>query len=414
MPRSQYEFQNASGLTLSGLLEMPEHGQPHATAVFAHCFTCGKQSRASTRISKALAEHGIAVLRFDFTGLGGSEGEFANSHFSANVQDLLAASEALATTHTAPSLLIGHSLGGAAVLHASSQLPSVRAVATVGAPATADHVQHLFAAQRDDILQAGEAEVTLGGRRFTLNRQFVEDMQSHHTLAPLAKLDAALLVFHSPEDAIVPIEEASRIYKAARHPKSFVSLSGADHLLLNADDAQYVATTLAAWATRYLPATEAPDAQPSDTPTPVPGEVVVRENDHTFKLDMQAGGHHLIADEPSEYGGSDAGPGPYDYLLMGLGACTVMTLRMYATRKQLNLTDISIALQHDRIHAADCADCGDRPADARLDRITLRITLTGSLNDAERQRVLEIAGRCPVHRTLKNDPVIVAELTEPT
>ncbi|MEM7379501.1 MAG: OsmC family protein, partial [Pseudomonadota bacterium] len=287
-----------------------------------------------------------------------------------------------------------------------------RAVATVGAPATADHVQHLFAAQRDTLLQTGEAEVELGGRRFRLDRGFVEDLQSHNSLAPLAALDAALLVFHAPQDTIVSIDEAAKIYTAARHPKSFVSLDGADHLLTSQADADYVADTLAAWASRYLPT----PADDDTAPALAPGEVWVGELDRTFKRAMRAGKHRLVADEPTAYGGGDTGPAPYDLLLMSLGACTSMTLRMYAERKQIPLEDVDVVLTHARVHAADCADCGDladrADSAAKLDRLERRITLKGPLSEAQRSRLLEIADRCPVHRTLENHPVITTVLTD--
>ncbi len=404
MKKIKFEFENASGETLAGLLELPEQAETISSfALFAHCFTCGKDIAAASRISRALAARGIAVLRFDFTGLGNSDGDFANTNFSSNIDDLLSAAAALGEQYRAPEMLIGHSLGGAAVLGAALMLDSIKAVVTIGAPATAHHVAHLFKQSAETIREQGEALVNLGGREFRIKNQFIKDIDQYSSTDQIQRLDAALLVMHSPIDAIVSIDEAARIYQSARHPKSFISLDQADHLLNKAVDSEYVASTIAAWAGRYLDLGAADDT--ASAPELQDGEVLISELNHNFLRGMYSQGHYLRADEPTKYGGSDLGPTPYDLLLMSLGACTSMTLRMYANRKKLALEDVTIRLLHERIHAEDCVECNDK-----IERITREITLVGDLTDEQRQRLLEIADKCPVHRTLESDPEIVTEL----
>jgi uncharacterized OsmC-like protein/pimeloyl-ACP methyl ester carboxylesterase len=404
MKKIKFEFNNANGEALAGLLEMPEHDAGiTGFGLFAHCFTCGKDIAAASRISRALAARGIAVLRFDFTGLGNSDGDFSNSNFSSNIDDLVQAARALQAQYQAPQILIGHSLGGAAVLAAASQLDSIKAVVTIGAPATAQHVRQLFKDQSATIAREGEAVVTLGVREFSIRRQFLDDIDNYSNTDEIRQLDAALLVMHSPIDQVVSIDEASRIYQAAKHPRSFISLDGADHLLSRAADAEYVASVIATWASRYLESEQAKQALPQADL--LDGEVLITEQNHLFLRGMYSNQHFLRADEPLKYGGSDLGPSPYDLLLMSLGACTSMTLRMYANLKKLPLEDIEVRLLHERVHAEDCVDC-----DHRIERITRRISLHGELDEPQRQRLLEIADRCPVHRTLENDPQILTEL----
>ena len=404
MKKIKFEFNNANGESLAGLLEIPENEAGIiGFGLFAHCFTCGKDIAAASRIARALAARGIAVLRFDFTGLGNSDGDFSNSNFSSNIDDLLQAARALQLQYQAPQLLIGHSLGGAAVLAAASQLDSIKAVVTIGAPATAQHVRQLFMEQSAAIAREGEAVVTLGAREFSIRRQFLDDIDHYSNTDEIRQLGAALLVMHSPIDQVVSIDEASRIYQAAKHPRSFISLDGADHLLSRAADAEYVASMIATWASRYLEPESAKQALPQADL--LDGEVLITEQNHLFLRGMYSNQHFLRADEPLKYGGSDLGPSPYDLLLMSLGACTSMTLRMYANLKKLPLEDIEVRLQHERVHAEDCVDC-----DHRIERITRRIMLHGELDAAQRQRLLEIADRCPVHPTLENDPQIVTEL----
>ena len=406
MNKIRLEFKNPNGEKLAGLLELPGQGDEISSfALFAHCFTCGKDIAAASRISRALAAKGIAVLRFDFTGLGKSDGDFANTNFSSNIDDLVEAAKALEAQYRAPQILIGHSLGGAAVLGAAAKLDSIKAVVTIGAPATAQHVAHLFKQDAAQIQAQGEAVVALGTREFAIKKQFLDDIDQYSSTEKIRELGTALLVMHSPLDTIVSVDEAARIFQAARHPKSFISLDKADHLLSKADDAEYVATMIASWVSRYVDS-----AQDSAAPQSLDladGEVLINELDHKFLRGMHSKSHFLRADEPVNYGGSDAGPSPYDLLLMSLGACTSMTLRMYASHKKLPLEDVSIRLVHERVHAEDCIDCN-----GKIERITRRISLVGDLSEDERRKLLEIADKCPVHRTLESDPQIVTELVE--
>ncbi|WP_340119741.1 alpha/beta fold hydrolase [Pelagibius sp. 7325] len=397
-------FAGADGAMLAARLDLPA-GRPRAYALFAHCFTCSKDIFAAARIADGLAERGIAVLRFDFTGLGASEGDFANTNFSSNIQDLVKAAEFLRAHYEAPKLLIGHSLGGAAVLAAAAQVPEAKAVATIAAPADPAHVAEHFTEQRAEIESAGEAEVLLVGRPFRIKKQFLEDIEGHRLETAIGGLRKALIVFHAPRDAVVGIDNASRIFLAAKHPKSFVSLDDADHLLSRKSDAIYVAEVLAAWAGRYLGMTQERDEKPPE------GHVVVEETgEGRFTQRIASGRHVLRADEPESVGGQDSGPSPYDLLLASLGACTSMTLRIYADHKGLALEKTRVTLSHSKIHAEDCAHCETK--EGKLDRIERRIELTGQLSGAERQRLLEIADRCPVHRTLHSEILIETQAVE--
>jgi len=395
-------FPGASGEMLAGRLELPE-GPVRAYALFAHCFTCTKDIFAAARIAGELTNHGIAVLRFDFTGLGHSDGEFANTNFSSNVGDLVAAAAHLRGAYEAPKIMIGHSLGGAATLAAAGQVPEAVAVATIGAPAEPAHVQHLFQEARPEIEAQGEAEVLLAGRPFRIQKQFLEDIEATKLADAIGRLRKALIVFHGPHDKTVGIDNAAKIFGAAKHPKSFVSLDDADHLLSRREDAVYVATVLAAWADRYLDAQPEPAALKADS-----GTVIVRETrEGRFTQQIAAGRHALRADEPPSVGGGDSGPAPYDFLLAGLGACTSMTLRLYAERKKWPLERATVTLNHNRIHAEDCADCETQAG--MLDRIVRSVALEGDLDAAQRQKLLEIADKCPVHRTLTHEVVIETE-----
>lgn len=403
-PASQIHFPGAFGTPLAARLDLPA-AKPLAYALFAHCFTCSKDTLAATRISAALVEHGFGVLRFDFTGLGGSAGDFANTNFSSNVADLVAAAAWMREHHQAPRILIGHSLGGAAVLAAAGEIAEAAAVATIGAPFDPGHVQHLLGAAVSEIAGSGEAEVMLAGRKFRIRRQFLEDIAANSNSGRIAHLRKALLVFHSPRDTTVDIENAARIYAAAKHPKSFVSLDTADHLLTARADAAYVAAVLAAWAGRYV---GTPATTPVSTAATTGVITVTETGEGRFTQHIAAGAHHLRADEPAAVGGNDSGFTPYDLLLAGLGACTSMTLRMYAEQKKWPLDRVTVQLRHDKVHAADCTECETR--EGKIDRIDREISLAGNLDDAQRARLMEIADKCPVHRTLHSEVLIKTRL----
>ncbi|WP_369725385.1 alpha/beta fold hydrolase [Bradyrhizobium sp. LLZ17] len=407
MPTERFQFTGEGGHQLSAALELPD-GEPAAFALFAHCFTCGKDTLAAKRISVALTAKGIAVLRFDFTGLGSSEGDFANSTFSSNVADLVHAADHLRATRTAPSILIGHSLGGAAILAAAGQIPEAKAVATIAAPSDPAHVTGLFKQHIDDIRTLGEIEVSLAGRPFRIKREFLDDIGEHELIKDVTGLHKALLVMHSPVDDTVGIDNATKLFVSARHPKSFVSLDHADHLLTKPADALYAADVITAWASRYIEA--AKPAKAIDLPE-APRLVVVQETRKSkFNQIISVGPHRLTADEPVAAGGEDAGPGPYDFLLAGLGACTSMTMRLYADRKSLPLDRVTVTLKHSKIHAKDCDECETR--EGMLDQIERNIAMDGGLDAEQRKKLLEIADKCPVHRTLTSEIRIVTKAVE--
>ena len=404
MPTERITFPGHSGETLAARLDLPQ-GPILATALFAHCFTCSKDIPAARRIAGRLAAMGIAVLRFDFTGLGHSEGEFANTTFSSNVADLIAASHYLAGRNLPPALLIGHSLGGAAVLRARAGIPSIKGVVTLGAPFDPGHVSHHFDAALPEIQAKGRAEVSLGGRPFVIGKEFVEDIQAEALSPAIHDLQAALLVMHAPRDATVSIDNAAEIFQAAKHPKSFVTLDGADHLISKSEDAEYAAEVIAAWAGRYVKLT--PPAPPPGAPE---GILRVSEADpNGFLQDVQSGPyHHAFADEPLAYGGTNKGMTPYGFVAAGLGACTSMTIRMYARRKGWALDSISVDVSHDKVHAQDALPSGP----AKIDQFTRLITICGDLDESQRAKLLEIADKCPVHKTLEHSSKVTTTLTD--
>ncbi|HXB79517.1 MAG TPA: bifunctional alpha/beta hydrolase/OsmC family protein [Bradyrhizobium sp.] len=407
MPTERFQFEGEGGIHLAATLDTPE-AQIRAYALFAHCFTCGKDVLAAKRIAVALAAKGIAVLRFDFTGLGSSEGDFANSTFASNVADLVRAANHLRETKQAPALLIGHSLGGAAILAAAESIPEARAVVTIAAPSDPAHVTGLFADRIEDIRKLGKAEVSLAGRPFTVSREFLDDIAEHSLIDRVARLHRALLIMHAPTDDTVGIDNATRIFVAAKHPKSFVSLADADHLLSNRRDSGYAADVIAAWASRYI---EPAVAEAAVDLGQSPRRVVVRETrDSKFQQSISVGPHRLVADEPVAAGGEDTGPGPYDFLLAGLGACTSMTMRLYADRKSLPLERTTVTLRHSKIHAQDCAECETK--EGMLDQIERVIAMEGELDAEQRKKLMEIADKCPVHRTLTSEIRIVTRAAD--
>ncbi len=404
MQTERITFEGHSGDMLAARLDLPD-GPVRATAIFAHCFTCSKDIPAARHIAARLAAQGVAVLRFDFTGLGHSEGEFANTHFSSNVDDLLRAATYLTARDMPPSMLIGHSLGGAAVIKAAPDVPGLRAVATIGAPFEPAHVSNNFGIRLDEIREHGTATVTLAGRDFTIRKSFLDDIGEASLKEALSHLGAAMLVMHAPRDMTVGIDNASQIFLAARHPKSFVALDNADHLLTDEGDAKYAADVIATWSSRYLPAE---DAKPvSKTP-----EGVTRVSEHRadgLQQVISVGGRHrLLSDEPASVGGTDRGPTPYEFLSAALGACTAMTIRLYARRKGIPLVHTEIDVTHDRDHLADCETCDE--GTPKVDVFSRTIWLDGELTDDQRTSLLRIADKCPVHRTLENVAVIKTRL----
>jgi uncharacterized OsmC-like protein/pimeloyl-ACP methyl ester carboxylesterase len=397
-------FKGSAGTELAARLDLPA-GSVRGFALFAHCFTCTKDILAAKRIATGLAAAGVGVLRFDFTGLGSSEGEFANTSFSSNVEDLVRAAAYLRDNFAAPNLLIGHSLGGAAVLVAAAEIPEAKAVVTIGAPADVTHMLNQFGSSLDEIRQSGEARVTLAGRQFTIKRAFIEDADGHRLASRIATLGKALLVMHAPLDAVVGIDNASKIFLAAKHPKSFVSLDDADHLLSDAAAAAYAARVIVAWASKYLPE-YLPDAKEETG-------VLIRETmQGRYQNIAVAGRHRLIADEPVSVGGLDSGPNPYDYLSIALGACTAMTLRVYAEHKKLDLGRISVAVKHGKVAAQHCMDCGEAAEgrEGRIDRFDRVISIEGKVDPGLEEKLAEIAAKCPVHRTLEATSAVITKI----
>lgn len=405
MRREQLRFPGAHGGTLAARLESPVT-DPTAYCLFAHCFTCSKDLKAAGWISRALVDRGIAVFRFDFTGIGDSEGEFSETDFSSNLDDLVAAADFLRSHYQAPALLLGHSLGGTAVLAAAERIPEVRAISTIGAPSDTEHLRDILVHLSPELEARGEAEIDLGGaHRFRIRKQLLEDLAEDHLKGVLRKLHRPLLLFHSPVDNTVGIEHAHRLFEAAKHPKSYISLGMADHLLSRERDARYVGEVLAAWAGRWLEG-DIPEGEVLPE-AGEQGEVLVTETEG-FAQKIVARRHLLVSDEPVEVGGADTGASPYELVLAGLGACTSMTVRMYANRKGIPLEGVRVRLRHSKVHALDCAACETK--EGKIDRIDRIIEVLGPLTDEQRARLLEIANKCPVHRTLESEIFIPTRL----
>lgn len=403
MQSEKVTFFNAKGEKLVAWIELPGDQRPHNYALFAHCFTCTKNLQAVRNISRALTLQGIGVLRFDFTGLGESEGDFEDTNFSGNVQDLVCAGEFLRDHYQAPTMLVGHSLGGAAVILAAHELEHVKAVVTLGAPSHPNHVTRLLEDSLSDIKANGVGRVNIGGRPFTIKKQFLDDLEATQFDQKVRSLKKPLLILHAPFDTIVGIENAAHLYQLAMHPKSYISLDDADHLLSDAIHSRYAGEVMGVWAKRYL---QLPEAEPLRSEK----QVVCRLGPSGYTTEVKAGNHGFLADEPTSMGGDDLGPSPYDLVASGLGACTAITLRMYINRKGWEVTNIKVHLQHQKIHAEDCLQC-DTP-NGKIDKIDRIIELEGNLTEEQRQRLLEIANKCPVHRTLHNEVVVESKLME--
>ena len=399
-------FQNKSGQNLVGRLELPADQHPHNYVVFAHCFTCTKNLLAVKNISKALISNGFAVLRFDFTGLGESEGDFADTNFSGNVEDLVAAADYLKDNYKAPTMFIGHSLGGAAVIFAGAEVPSIKAIATIGAPSNPVHVKHLFKSNLEEIQHQGEATVNLGGRDFKIKQQFVEDLEQKSLSETAKALRKPLLVMHSPQDDTVEIKNAEEIYVAAHHPKSFVSLDGADHLLSNKQDSLYAGQVISGWAKRYLEIS----GETKGVLSTKHQVVASLDTADGFTTAMKVGNHYLTADEPEDFGGNDFGPSPYELVSAGLSACTAMTIQMYAKRKSWPLENVEVHTSYDKVHATDCENC--ETSDAKIDTFFREIKLVGNLDEKQKNRIIQIADKCPVHKTLHSSVQVVNTLLD--
>ncbi len=399
MKRSKLNIQNKKGLKLQAYLELPANQKPNYFAIFAHCFTCTSSLSAVKNISRALTNYGFGVVRFDFTGLGRSEGEFAESHFSANVDDLVAVSNYMDSNYEAPSLLVGHSLGGAAVLSAASQLEHIKAVATIGAPATVSHVTHLFSHGIEEVKEKGEVEVNIGGRPFKINKDFVEDFGKTDLPSIVKELRKPLLILHAPTDTVVGIKNAEQLYHHAHHPKSFVTLDNADHLLSNPNDSQYAGNIIGTWVQRYFEPKE-------NIMLETKGEQLVGHLnliEDNFTTSIQTKNHTMVADEPSAVGGDDFGPSPYEYLNAGLVACTAMTLKMYAERKQWDLQEVFVYVTHSRKHSDDLGLDIEKPT--YLDHISKKLKFVGNLDETQKERLKEIASKCPVHKTIASEVI---------
>ena len=404
MQNKKVRFKNTRGFELLGKLEFPLLKDPVAYAIFAHVFTGNKNLGAARYISRALTQNGIAVLRFDFTGLGESEGDFEDTNFSTNIDDIKSASSFLEANYEAPTILVGHSLGGAAAIFAAGELEGINAVATVGAPSEPEHVTHLFGCSLEEIEEKGSAEVEISGRKFRIKKQFIDDLRAKNMPEIIKNMRKALLIMHSPQDGIVGIENAAKIYSYAFHPKSFVTLDHADHLLTNKDDAFYAGTVISSWLKRYIPVDEEIDLTTQQ-------QVVARLGDLGYTTEIKAGRHSLLADESEELGGNDFGPSPYELLNAALGACTAMTLQMYARRKKWDLKEVKVHLNFGRSYKEDCENCPEE--ERRLETFQKFIELKGDLNDSQKQILLEIAERCPVNRTLAKAGSFETKLYEP-
>ena len=397
MEYQRVNFKNNDGIEISGRMDLPADREPQAYALFAHCFTCNKNFKAVSHICRALTDRGFAVMRFDFTGLGESRGDFSDTNFSSNVQDLVAAADFMKENFESPEILIGHSLGGSAVLRAASEIASTRAVAIIGAPADPSHIEHALKDSREKIEKEGQARISIEGRQFVIKKQFLDDLSKNRMDEAIRKMKKPLLILHSPVDEIVDVENAARIFKTAFHPKSFVSLDEADHLMTREEDSMYAGSVIAAWAGKYVSFGEKRRRRRIEDDS----RITARIGETPYLVDILANGRHLVADEPESVGGGDRGPTPYGLLAAALGACTCMTLRMYSDRKKWPLDSVTVKLKHQKVHAEDCKTCETK--EGKLDQIELEIDVKGDLDEKQKEKLLEIANKCPVHRTLHSE-----------
>jgi len=403
MQKIEVKFKNSDSRELKGVLELPTNAKPANFILFAHCFTCNKNFHAPSNISKNLASKGYGVLRFDFTGLGDSEGDFEDTNFSSNVEDLVAAADFLKKEYKAPAMIIGHSLGGAAALFASKKLDSVKCMVTINAPSNLSHVQKHFESSSEEIQNKGFANVKIGGRSFKIKKQFIDDLKKNQDASALKEIRKSLLVMHSPQDEIVSISHAEELYKSAWHPKSFVSIDGANHMLSTKTDSEYVGTVISAWASKYIKEPNAPELKTDH-------EVMANLGSTGFTTQIIAGNHHLVADEPIRVGGSDLGPNPYELVSGGLAACTSMTIQMYARRKKWKIDNVETHVSYSKKHASDCENCENDMA--KIDSFEREISIKGDLDEKQLKRLMEIADKCPVHKTLSSKAQITTKLIE--
>lgn len=387
-------FENSRGEKLSARIAFPIDRKPHNFAVFANCFTSNKNFKAIRYITQSLTAEGFGVLSFDFTGLGESEGNFAGTAFSSSVDDLICAANYLKENYVAPTLIVGHSLGGAAVILAASQVDEIKAVVTSGTPSARQHVRNLLKSGIEEIEENGVAEVDIGGRPFTVKKEFIDDLVNQKLPGVVKQIRKSYLGLHSAQDTIVGIENESELYLAVRHPRSFISPDGADHLLSKEKDACCAGDLIVTWAKRYV---EIPEIEELSTQSRV---VAYLDTSEKFTTHIKADQRSLIADEPENFGANVFGPSPYQLVASGLATCTLMTLHLYAELKKWDLQEVFRHIRHETTHLEDWKDC-ENPK-AQIDKFTRDLELIGDLDVEQKQKLLEVSGKCPVHQPPEN------------